>query len=280
MIIAYPYANRFYQAKRSEKYGDNYLAQNEYTKALQYFQEANSQRSSDSLLGKIKKSNTLKISEENYQLGKDALESKDYEQAIKYFSVVDNSYPQYKSATEYIAEAQEEIKTLETRSQPQVLGDKIEQINHVDAEEITPTETPVIKHFDFIPFPTTIPTAKIERYNFETYSFTDDYKINEAERKAREAESCQRSTEIYSNCMEDFNRSMEHYADCNIRKNEEMEKYSTCIDKYNNDLERFDQCFENASKYTFCPKPENFCYKPLNTSCLKPMNWCTKPYCN
>src|SRR3990167_4853978 len=107
MIIAYPYANRFYQAKRSEKYGDNYLAQNEYAKALKYFQEANSQRSSDSLLEKIRKSNTLKISEENYQLGKDALESKDYEQAIKYFSVVDNSYPEYTSASDYIEEAQE-----------------------------------------------------------------------------------------------------------------------------------------------------------------------------
>ena len=170
--------------------------------------------------------------------------------------------------------------------------------------ETTPSPTPtgILSTLKTTPTPTSLiiaptnipePEVKTEQVHAtdDLTNLLNESKIREAERKASEAENCQRSTETYSNCVENFNRSMDEYADCQERKNNEMQeyndkmqKYSECINEYNDKLEDYNKCTDPNSVWysSFCAEPHNSCYKPFPLypgSCLKPMNWCTKPHC-
>lgn len=73
-------------------------------------------------------------------------------------------------------------------------------------------------------------------------------KASEAEKKASEVARCQRLTEVYSNCIEDFYKSMDGYTNCQKdnddamqRYNDEMQKYSKCMDSHNDKLEDYNE---------------------------------------
>lgn len=153
----------------------------------------------------------------------------------------------------------------------------------------TPINTP-------IPTPLTTDSASTAEPEIKTNPIIINRTVEttdwEAERRAREAEECQRKTTVYSKCVDDFNESMTRYAECQKRNNEtiqtyndKMEKYSECVDQYNGKLEEYNECMDPDSwrHSSFCYKPSNYCSKPFpvySSSCNKPANWCTKPYCS
>lgn len=184
--------------------------------------------------------------------------------------------------THYLSPEEKSTVTKETVNDGAVkdLEDATIQPEIVPQIETAPTPNTIVAPRTFTP-----PTSNVPEYSNDT-SAIEDF-------KARQEEECQRKTDTYAKCLENFNNDTNKYLACQRvnddakeRYTSDMESYSRCMDDYEDDVNAYNACLENASESpirTYCSKPTTmFCHKPMNPYsqyCNKPVNFCTKPYC-
>lgn len=287
-VFGIPRVQAYLQANEHEKKGDNYFNQKQYEEALSAYKLSKERFSDRTIEDKISLSNQLSQDEGHYNNGNNAIEQESWGTAIKELSLVSQKSERYDAASKLVSYAigklgaQDKRETAsETKTNTVKIAEQKESVV-ITSIPSTPSITPAPSVLQSAPETKPKVLENLDRLN-----------TLEAERKTREAESCRRQTETYSNCTDDFNKSMSDYAACQSSNNEaiqtyndKMEDYSRCVDEYNGKLEDYNECINPNSwqqqHSSLCFKPSNYCSKPFpvySSYCNKPVNWCTKPYC-